>query len=123
MSSLVVADGVAAHRKARLEQMVDGRRTIERLGCVHDERVERSIRTGMPLRIDIPATASKSATSPEASTFEFTPPARLARCQPPLWPQPWASAMFPGVISSLMRIATLTEPLRDVIVARSPSLN
>ena len=46
-----------------------------------------------------------------ASRLTLTPPASLASCQPPRWPQPCGSATVPGVISSVTFTGTSTAPL------------
>ena len=60
-----------------------------------------SSRTGIPFRNAIPASRSRSSGSEEASRLTFAPPAALATCQPPLWPQPWGTAIVPRLTSSV----------------------
>ena len=56
-----------------------------------------STRTGMPFRNAMPASGSRSVgVGATRAGSTFAPPAALASCQPPRWPQPCGSATVPG---------------------------
>src|SRR3546814_4628304 len=79
----------------------------------------RSSRTGMPLRIDMLARRSRSASRGLARSLLFAPPAVLARCHPPLWPQPCGTAIVPLDTSSVTITGARIEPVGDEMTQRS----